>query len=314
MNKNKNILIIGGYGFLGQGILKTFNNKNYQVSILDKNLEPQKLIQYKLKHLFKYSTLENEKMDYALNKENWNYIIHLAAFVGSGNGLLKAADEDFQQAININVTGFANLLNKLKSHKNTKFIWSSSTVVFGEEIYYNNNSVNENSILNPSTNYGLTKLMAEEVAKFYIKNYKMNITGIRLPIIIGPGLNYRGVAASISDMAHYINKDFKIKIDMPSSPLDIIYIKDAANIFVKMITSNTKLKNIYNCPSIRTNALKLANNFNKISKKKNLKINNIGKGSTYPIMEYHKLKKDINFSMKYSINKLIKDWLKEIAI
>ena len=114
MNKNKNILIICGYGFLGQGILKTFNNKNYQVSILDKNLEPQKLIQYKLKHLFKYSTLENEKMDYALNTENWDYIIHLAAFVGSGNGLLKAADEDFQKAININVTGFANLLNKFR--------------------------------------------------------------------------------------------------------------------------------------------------------------------------------------------------------
>ena len=41
----------------------------------------------------------------------------------------------------------------------------------------------------------LLKLMAEEVADYYINNFKMNITGIRLPIIIGPGLNYRGVAA-----------------------------------------------------------------------------------------------------------------------
>ena len=29
----------------------------------------------------------------------------------------------------------------------------------------------------------------------------MNITGLRLPIVIGPGLEYRGVASGISDMA-----------------------------------------------------------------------------------------------------------------
>ena len=35
-------------------------------------------------------------------------------------------------------------------------------------------------------------------------------------------------------------------------------------------------------------------------------------GATYPIMDYNMLKKDINFSIKYTINKLIKDWLIEI--
>ena len=44
-------------------------------------------------------------------------------------------------------------------------------------------------------------LIAEQVANYYIQNYRMSITGIRYPIIIGPGLNYRGVAAGISDMA-----------------------------------------------------------------------------------------------------------------
>jgi hypothetical protein len=93
---------------------------------------------------------------------------------------------------------------------------------------------------------------------------------------------------------------------------DIIYIKDAANIFIKMMGSKTILKNMYNCTSIRISAIKLAANFNTISKKNNIKINNISTGVIYPIMNYHILKKDINFSIKYNISKLIKDWLVEI--
>ena len=311
MLSKRKILIIGGNGFLGQGILNALPNEKYETSILDPFLNHKNLKKYKIKHLFKCSALNKKDINHALNKEKWDYIIHLAAFGGNGNGLLKAANEDLDKAVNINVTMFANLLNKLKTKK-VKVIWSSSSVVFGEEKFYKNKIVTENSILQPSTHYGLTKLMAEEVANYYIKNFKMNITGIRLPIIIGPGLNYRGVAAGISDMAIASKTKASCIIEMPTTPLDIIYIKDAANIFIKIMNSKTILKNMYNCASIRISAIKLAANFNTISKKNNIKINNISTGVIYPIMNYHILKKDINFSIKYNISKLIKDWLVEI--
>ena len=308
MLADKKILIIGGSGFLGQGILKALYLQKCNVSILDIVLNIKNLKNYKIKHYFQCSTLDKNKMRSALKTEEWDYIIHLAAFGGNGNGLLKAANEDFNKAVNINVTGFANLLDNLKN-KSTKIIWASSTVVFGEESNYIQESVKENSILKPSTNYGLTKLMAEQVANYYIKNYKMNISGIRFPIIIGPGLSYRGVAAGISDMAHAaIQPNTKYKISLPSTPLDIIYIKDAAEIVIKMIDSKTKLKKIYNCASIRTNGLKLANEFSKFYKNNNLEITSNSIGATYPIMNWQRLKKDTNFKINYSIKKLVKDW------
>ena len=170
MLAKKTILIIGGNGFLGQGILKALNLQTYNVSILDIFLDKKNLKNYKIQHYFKCSTLEKNKMRKALKEEEWDYIIHLAAFGGNGNGLLKAANEDFNKALNINVTGFINLLDNLKS-KNTKIIWASSTVVFGEESTYLEESVKETSILNPSTRYGLSKVMAEQLANYYIKNY-----------------------------------------------------------------------------------------------------------------------------------------------
>ena len=91
MLKKKNRLIIGGNGFLGQGILKALNLQTCNVSILDIFLDKKNLKNYKIQHYFKCSTLEKNKMRKALKEEEWDYIIHLAAFGGNGNGLLKAS-------------------------------------------------------------------------------------------------------------------------------------------------------------------------------------------------------------------------------
>ena len=309
--KKKKVLIIGGYGFLGLWLTKNLSKEKYEISILDPKLNQKKLKKYKIKHFFKYSTT-NSKLVSALNIDDWDYVVNLSAWGGSGNGLLKAADEDFEKALDINVKAFKNLLEKLKKRKKIKLIWSSSTVVFGEESYYKLKKVNEKSELNPKTNYGLTKVLAEKITKYYAKNYKMNITGIRFPIIVGPGLNYRGVAAGISDMALFSKRRKTITIPMVSSSLDLIYVKDAVSIIIKIMNTNAKLKYIYNCPSYRTNAKKISDSFNSENNGQYINLKNIGTGATYPIMKSNLIKNDIKFSLKYNLKKTVIDWLTEL--
>ena len=306
--KKKKVLIIGGYGFLGLWLTKGLSKKNFEISILDPKLNQKKLKKYKIKLYFKFSSTNYKKLKNAINKDNWDYIVNLAAWGGTGNGLLKAADENFEKALYVNVKAFRNLLEELKNRNKIKIIWSSSTVVFGDESYYKYKKVNEKSELNPKTNYGLTKVLAEKITKYFIKNYNMNIIGVRFPIIVGPGLNYRGVAAGISDMSIFSKNFKKSIIPMVSSPLDLIYIKDAVSIILKIINSNKKLNYIYNCPSYRTNAKNLADNFNKNINKKIIFIRNIGKGSTYPIMNSNLIKNDIKFNLKYNLKKTVSDW------
>ena len=182
----------------------------------------------------------------------------------------------------------------------------------GLEVKHLNKKVNEKSTLSPITHYGLTKVLAEEVSNFFIREYKMNITGLRLPIVIGPGLNYRGVASGVSDMANATKEKRDIIVDMPDTPLDIIYVKDVPEIFVKLINSKLILKNIYNAPSYRTYADQIANHFNKHTNTSNVKINNIGSGTTYPKMQANSFQKDIKYSLKYTLEKSIKDWINEL--
>ena len=308
----KKILIVGGGGFIGKWLLKSFSINGWETSVIDPNVKKSALKSFSVNHIFNYSINDNELLSNALKSENWNAVICLAAWGGDGNGLLKAANEDFRKALEVNVSGFANLLDKMKNFNNTKFFWSSSTVVYGEESIYSNKKVNEKSTLSPITHYGLTKVLAEEVSNFFIREYKMNITGLRLPIVIGPGLNYRGVASGVSDMANATKEKRDIIVDMPDTPLDIIYVKDVPEIFVKLINSKLILKNIYNAPSYRTYADQIANHFNKHTNTSNVKINNIGSGTTYPKMQANSFQKDIKYSLKYTLEKSIKDWINEL--
>ena len=308
----KKILIIGGGGFIGKWLIKSFSLNGWETSIYDPNIEKSYFKKFELNHIFNYSINDNELLSNALKAEGWNVIICLAAWGGDGNGSLKAANQDFNKAIEVNVRGFANLLDKLKNLDNIKFLWSSSTVVYGEEKTYSQNLADEESVLSPITYYGLTKVLAEEISNFFNREYKMNITGLRLPIVIGPGLEYRGVASGISDMAKASSAKKPITVNMPDTPLDVIYIKDVAEIFINMINNKFPLKSIYNSPCYRTYADKIAKQFNKESKISCIKVNNIGTGATYPRMSSNSFQKDVGYSIKYSLEKSIKDWLNEL--
>ena len=308
----KKILIIGGGGFIGKWLIKLFFLNGWETSIIDPNLKKNSFKEFEVNHIFNYSINDNELLSNAIKSENWDVILCLAAWGGDGNGLLKAANQDLNKAIEVNVKGFANLLDKLKDLDNIKFLWSSSTVVYGEEKTYSKNQADEKSVLSPITYYGLTKVLAEEISIFFSREYKMNITGLRLPIVIGPGLEYRGVASGISDMAKASNVKKPIKVDMPDTPLDVIYVKDVAKIFINMINSKFPLKNIYNSPCYRTYADKIAKQFNKESKISCIKVNNIGTGATYPRMLSNTFQKDLGYRIKYSLEKSIKDWLNEL--
>ena len=82
--------------------------------------------------------------------------------------------------------------------------------------------------------------------------------------------------------------------------------------FVNLVNSKFPLKSIYNSPSYRTYADKIAKQFNKESKVSCIKVNNIGTGATYPRMLSNYLQKDLGYRLKYSSEKSIKDWMNEL--
>ena len=127
----KKILITGGAGMIGKAVIKTLFNK-YNLIILDtigqidrnkRFLEKRRNKNFKY---FKINILNKGKLNKYFKKVN--YVIHLAAMLG-----VKNTEDNQKMCWRVNFEGTRNVLEASLIHKVEKFIFSSSSEVYGEQ-------------------------------------------------------------------------------------------------------------------------------------------------------------------------------------
>ncbi|WJX08080.1 NAD-dependent epimerase/dehydratase family protein [Bacillus cereus] len=155
----KRILITGARGVLGKELMKSLNQK-YDVYGIDiAPCDNENISQVDIRH---YG-------DVYRALDGIDYVIHAASL--HGIDLNSRSRLDF---IESNVVGTANLLEASSFYKIEKFIYISSTSVYGSSKDNRSNAawyVHEELPVNPADIYDLTKLQGEELCKHYTKSY-----------------------------------------------------------------------------------------------------------------------------------------------
>jgi dTDP-glucose 4,6-dehydratase len=190
-NKEQNLLVTGGCGFIGSNFINYYFNKHTFNNII--NLDAmyycsnENNVNKEIRDNDKYKLIKGNLCDKSLvNKvlinNNITHVIHFAAQSHVQNSF-----EDSIKFTNDNVLGTHVLLEECRKYnKIQKFIHVSTDEVYGESI----NSITEqfkteHSILCPTNPYAATKAGAELIAQSYAHSYKM-------PIIITRGNNVYG--------------------------------------------------------------------------------------------------------------------------
>ena len=242
----KNILITGGSGFLGRNLVKKLKNKN--VYIYD-TAQPN----YKCKFI-KGSILNKSKINKKLKIHKIDTIIHLAASLGVSNTEKKPSE-----VIDINFIGTLNILNAIKNTKVKKFIFASSSEVYGD----NKKKMPENLELKPKSLYGHTKILGENLVKTYSGLFGFDYLIFRFFNVCGYGQREDFVISKFF-------KDIKEKKEIivygsGIQKRSFCHVKDACNAII--LTVNKKIKNqIFNIGnnkepiSIRNLAILIRNN------------------------------------------------------
>ena len=75
----KNILIIGGAGYIGRQIVNLLNKKKYKIFVIDNLSTTKKNYLNKKINFFKVSILNKNKLKKLFKKYHFNTVIHLAA-------------------------------------------------------------------------------------------------------------------------------------------------------------------------------------------------------------------------------------------
>lgn len=313
------ILITGCAGFIGFHLSKTLLDKNIKVVGIDcldeyysKELKLKRLriLKKSSKFNFKKIDLKNFKKTYEfIKKKKLDYVIHLAAQPGVRVSLQKPFN-----TLNQNIKSFVNLLEISRLKKVKKFIYASSSSVYGDSKIYPFSEHDKENV--PVSVYGSTKYANEILASSYANNFKINSIGLRFFTVYGP--------YGRPDMAYYsfldnlrMGKSIKV-FNKGIMKRDFTYIDDVVRGILKIIKlKSNKFHVVLNIGKGKPdNLMDLIHQLEKNYKKK-FKIkftNNIPLGDIKKTFSNtKKAKKLIDWKPKINLNEGIKifvDWYK----
>ena len=191
-DKDSLFLVTGGAGFIGSNLCEAILNKGYKVRCLD-NL----------------STGKQSNVDLFIDNPNYTFINGdirdldscLEACEGVDFVLNQAAWGSVPRSIEmpllyeeINIKGTLNMLEASRQKGVKKFVYASSSSVYGDEPNLPKKEGREGNILSP---YALTKKVNEEYAKLYTKLYGLDTYGLRYFNVFGKRQDPEGAYAAV---------------------------------------------------------------------------------------------------------------------
>lgn len=195
----KNILITGSNGFIG----KYFINK------------------YQDKYNIKTFSFLNDNID-TLDCSNIDIVFHLSALVHQMGGATK---EEYEK---VNVTQTLELAKKAKESGVKQFIFMSTVAVYGIET----GTIYENSECNPITDYGKSKLKAEQ------KLLELEDDSFKVSIIRPPIVNGYNAPGNMKSLINIVNKIPLLPFGKIENKRSMVYIANLCHLVDEVIIQN----------------------------------------------------------------------------
>jgi UDP-N-acetylglucosamine 4-epimerase len=234
-----NLLITGGCGFIGSNITEYFlENKLFNSITIVDNLSTGfiKNIDNLLEKYINLKFIEGDIKDIDICRnitKNIDAICHQAA-IGS---VPRSINDPFFYHKN-NVDGFFNLLIAAKENGCRRFVYASSSSVYGDEVSLPKIEDKTGDVLSP---YAATKKINEIYANVFYKCYGIEIIGLRYFNVFGEKQNPNGeYAAVIPKFIDYVmNGESPIIYGDGNNSRDFTYVKNVVRAnYLALTTTN----------------------------------------------------------------------------
>tara|TARA_Y100000590_G_scaffold464789_1_gene635128 strand:- start:152 stop:1150 length:999 start_codon:yes stop_codon:yes gene_type:complete len=297
-------LVTGGAGFIGSNLVDELISQGHQVIVLDNfstgrksNLSHHRTKKLKIVNIDISGSKPLEKYFKGVQ-----YIFHLAGLAD-----IVPSIENPGKYFRSNVKGTLNIIQAVKKIKIKKFIYAASASCYGIPKNY---PTKETDKIQPQYPYAFTKWQAEELIMHWAKIYSLPAISLRFFNAYGPRSRTSGAYGAVFGVflaQKLANKPLTI-VGNGKQTRDFIHVKDLVQGIIKAALSRKKNK-IYN-----------------IGGGKEIKVNQIakligGKRVYIPkrpgepnrsLANISKIKKDLNWYPKITIDRGVKDLLKNI--
>ncbi len=245
MKKTK-ILLIGAGGQLGseltQGLWSIYGIDNVISSDIK---EPQGALQEG--RFEKLDVMQKDKLFELLKTEKITQVYHLAALLSA------TGEQDPRWAWKLNMESLLYVLEAAHELKLDKVYWPSSIAAFGPTTPKDNTP--QDTIMDPTTVYGITKLAGERWCEYYFRRYGVDVRSLRYPGLIGyktqPGGGTTDYAVDIYFKA-LANKTYECFLSADTY-LPMMYMNDAVKATIDLMEApaeKVKVRSSYNVSSM----------------------------------------------------------------
>lgn len=191
-NKESIFLVTGGAGFIGSNLCEVLLEMGYKVRCLDNlSIGKQENVDLFINNP-NYTFIKGDIRDYETCEnicKGVDYVLHQAAWGSVPRSLeLPLLYEE------INIRGTLNMMEAASKCNVKKFVYASSSSVYGDSAILPKVEGEEGVLLSP---YALTKRVCEEYGKLYTKYYNLDTYGLRYFNVFGKRQNPEGQYAAV---------------------------------------------------------------------------------------------------------------------
>jgi nucleoside-diphosphate-sugar epimerase len=239
-------LVTGGAGFIGHNVVRILEQQGHECIVIDTCTDygfiPKEELTYLIENRLKRINARIRKID--IREEVFvdtifktyepDVVIHMASFPRQ-----KVVEQNPLLASDVMSNGLVNLLEKSKQHKVKKFVYISSSMVYGDFTA----DVLEAHTCRPQGQYGIMKLMGEKLVEDYHRLGAFDYT------IIRPSAVYGEWDVEDRVVSKFMTKAMRgetLKVNGPDEVLDFTYVEDTAQGIVLAATLDRANSNIYN--------------------------------------------------------------------
>lgn len=225
------ILVTGGFGFIGQNLVKRLLEEGNEVIIFGRYRKDKLIEDSKCRYIFDdFFNINKYRDDF----QNVNIVYHLLSTTNP-----KSSNENIEYDIQSNVINTVKLLDLCIDCNIERFIYTSSGgTVYG--IPQHEGPIKEDTLTKPICSYGISKVAIENYIYMYSHLFGLKYQILRISNPYGPYQNPFSQQGAIAVFLGKIYEKEDIQIwGNGTTYRDYIYIDDVVEaLYLSMITSN----------------------------------------------------------------------------
>ncbi|TCI64068.1 NAD-dependent epimerase/dehydratase family protein [Exiguobacterium sp. SH3S1] len=230
-----NILITGGYGFIGSTLAERFFKEGHHIHILD-NLSTGTKANIDFKHRYLIANTSDSKCETFFKTYSFDVVIHCATSNQHSHPI---------HPVQSNVNGLLNILTLSKKYQVKQFIYCSTSEVYGNQSEI---PVIEAAIPAPNSPFALDQLHGEAYCQQWSELYGLSTLVFRIACVYGPKQHTSQDSTLITSLTTSISNGTNVNVNgSPEWAHDFIFSGDVADAMYRGVMS--QLTGIYNLSS-----------------------------------------------------------------